>query len=655
MAVFGKKEKVSKKVTSIRPFIVRTEKVSRELKLAAKNLNIDVNLLDFELISTQTFIRVIERGKEKSQPTEEAAEEIEWEEVEYEDMKSLTEKETMLNPTFFIKQIYEVEIKTKEKNLHLSEFNLNIGANGLITKVVATVKAGSRLVYYKDLKMDIKSLVLNKKLRAGLFVGLWDSMLDDGIDSLVAQARVADDFTLEDNYTFVVARTNDPKQTINDAMLLHYNKKVQNEDEFGRIDYSQRGFVKSVEENELVMEYIKPQIGTPGRNCKGAYIAPRDPVVKHEPTFTITSNIEARESDEKIEYIAKRSGYIVEEDGVYDISDNVEVDEISFKSTGAVDAGIDNEVTINISQQDIYKDAIGAGMEVEAKEINIDGNVASGASVRSHTIEVKGQTHQTSLIETEQATINTHKGTLYAKEAHIERLENGSVEADVVTIGQAIGGNIKAKEVYIDTIGSHVSIEATKRIEIKIFQGRENKFLIDPTGSEDNAKALEKQKEEIKQSKKQLLGIKKELDKKLKTLQANEPAMIEIKKRLTSYKRSGITMPVAFISKLKQFAELKEMIKELKVEYEEKHKRDNLLNMQHDTFQDSIFRAKVMNRDKWRGHNEVKFHMLNPEIDVEVIPKEGSRNNIFMVKKIEMGDEEEPRFEIYESEITEES
>jgi len=650
MAVFGKKEKVSKKNTSIRPFIVRTEKVSRELKQTAKNFNIDFSLLDFEFISVQTYVRVVEKGKEKPANGDT---EIEWEEVEVEDMATLAEKETMLNPTFYIKQVYEIEIKTKEDNPLLKEFDVSIGANGPITKVVATIKGGSRVVFYKDFKTDLRNLIIKKKMRAGLLIGLWDTMMDDAVDSIVAQVRVSEDYTFDDNRTFVVARTNDPKPTINDAMLLHFNEKIQNEDEFGRIDYSKRGFVKSVEEGELLMEYIKPRIGTPGRNCKGEFIAPKEPIVQNEPTFSITSNIEQREDDEKIAYIAKRSGYIVDEEGTYDISENMDIDEISFKATGAVDAGVDNDVTINIAQKDIYKDAIGVGMEVEAKELNVEGNIGSGAKVYCQTIEVKGQTHKNSLIEAETATIHAHKGTLYAKEVNIDRLESGYVEADVVIISQAIGGSVKAKEVYIETIGSYVTVEATKLIDIKVFQGRENKFTIDPTGSDENAANLAKQKDEIARSKKQLFGIQIELEKKQKMLAANEPAMAEIKKRLASYKKSGIAMPIAFVTKLKQYAELKQGVKELKSEYEEKHKRDNLLNMQHDTFQDAIFSAKVMNRDKWRGRNIVRFHMLNPEIDVKMVPKEGSRNNMFKVKKIERGPEEEPTFKIYEEDIVE--
>ena len=49
-------------------------------------------------------------------------------------------------------------------------------------------------------------------------------------------------------------------------------------------------------------------------------------------------------------------GYVSEENGVYDIKEKLEVDAVNLKTTGSIDAGLDNDITINVTESDVMKE-----------------------------------------------------------------------------------------------------------------------------------------------------------------------------------------------------------------------------------------------------------------------------------------------------------
>lgn len=45
--------------------------------------------------------------------------------------------------------------------------------------------------------------------------------------------------------------------------------------------------------------------------------------------------------------------------------------------------------------------------------------------------------------------------------------------------------------------------------------------------------------------------------------------------------------------------------------------------------QDDILDARIVNRDKWVGYNEIKFKLIDPPIELIHKPAEGSKEMIF--------------------------
>ncbi len=628
MALFGSKEKTSLAKKTVRPTVVRTQNVAKELQSIAKSYQSKLDFLDFNILEVNTYSRMGD-----------AAKETEWEEVEQENLYELDDKTALLNPLFQIKQTYEIEIFSPSKDMRTpcKDLKTAVGANASKCKVYLSIAAGSKLEYVKTLEDDLKTLIKKKKVRAGILIGIFDEMINDAVSKISAQARVEDGIEYEKAKTILIAEGIEPTATTNDEIILHYENSTD-VDENAKVDYSSRGFIQSVKEGELLIEYVKAKQGLPGRNCRGEFMQPKEPVVTNEITFEVDSNIRVSEDEDSIKYYAKENGYIVFEDNLYTIKTDIDVGEISFKTTGSINSGVDSDVNISVKETDAVKDAIGTGMSVEVSEIDIDGNVGSNAKVTALKATIGGQTHGSAIIKADDLDINVHKGKAYGKSIKITRLEHGEVEGDSINISQALGGTIKGKDVTIGICSSHVKVTASMKIEIGKLQGSENIFIIDPLVQKSEQEKLNENTGDIKELTESVDDLFREVSKYTQMIKEGTSAFQEIKKRLMHYKKNGVKMPASFVKKYKQFTGMQDKLKELQESYRIKKDQLDLHLNKTSSFQDNILEARVINRDRWKGYNEIKFKLVDPPIELVYKPEEGSKDMIFGLVEVEEGE-----------------
>ncbi|MFH0710252.1 MAG: flagellar assembly protein A [Pseudomonadota bacterium] len=613
MALFAKKTELSNVSSQIPSIVVRTSNVAKELMSVAANHKVSIKSLDFRLLDTQTFIRLLTDGDD-------------WIEVDAQEIEDISE-EMYLNPKFELKQIYEVEIFSITQAGPLDSLDLSIAGNGTLCKIYLTIKAGSSATYDETFESAFFEHIKKKKLRANLFIGMFDSMMLSNLFEIIAKIRINGTYKFEIQERYIVAEGFEPILTIDDKLILHYDKKHQDMDEEGRVNYAKRGYIVSVVKDDLLIEYIKPIKGTVGRNVRGEVIIPKEPVIRNEPTFTTTEKIRREESEKTVGFYACVGGYVTFEGGIYDIKSEMDVSEISFRSTGSIDTELDADVSINVKEKDSLKDAIGTGMAVTVNVINIEGNVGAEAKITAHKATIEGQVHSSATVIADELSINIHKGKAYGKEIHITRLEHGEVEGDRVFITQAVGGKVRAKEIFIELLGSHTKLTASRSIEIKKLQGGENVLTIDPLLNESRD-ILDAEKIKIKEAKKVLDSVEKELLEYEQTMKENKSAYEDIKQKLLHYKRNNIVPPSVYAQKYQQFLQFRRKLEALHDEFAEKESYLALISNHYKSLQNEIFEARIINHDRWRNYNEVVFKLIEPLIDVTYFPADNSDENI---------------------------
>ncbi|MCD4667279.1 MAG: FapA family protein, partial [Sulfurimonas sp.] len=570
----------------------------------AKSYDVNVNTIDFNILEVQTYTRMNDGSKE-----------TEWEEIANDEIYELDDATALLNPHFQIKQMYEVEFFTKKSDDPYSNFNLAVGANATKCKVYISIKSGSKVSYSSTFDRELLVLINKAKVRAGILIDIFDEMINEAVSKISAHVRVEEKVKYTKNETILIAESYEPTLTINDEIVLHYDKK-ENIDEHHKMDYASRGFIKSVEKDEVIIEYIKAKIGKSGRNCRGEFMAAKEPEETNKPTFTIDETIREEDTPKSIKYIANENGYISLEGNLYSVKTDVDLDSITFKTTGNIISGLDSDVSISVTEKDAVKDAIGNGMQVEVTEIDIDGNVGSNAKLLAQRANIGGQTHKTAEVKADKIDINVHKGKAYGKNIHITRLEHGVVDGDEVEITQALGGSIRAKEINIEICASHVKATASKFIEIKKLQGSENVFTIDPLLKKDTQHDLDDNKDDIKNLEKEIKDLKKEEVKYTQLIKNNTASFQDVKKRLIHYKKSGVKLPESFVKKYKQFQKMQETLKNLKESQVLKRNQLEITRSKTSVFQDNIFEARIINRDRWVGYNELIFKLVKPKMDI---------------------------------------
>jgi len=619
-----------KKVKKIAPTIITTDNVIDELLSVAKTNKIKPIFLDFKIIEVQTYTRMLNEEQVASRQ-ERSAEEI----SNSENIKFLLDKH------FEITQKYKVEIFLRKTDNKLKNFKVAILTNKSKCKIYLKIDAGSNVEYYEEFKTDLEELINKSKIKAKILVNLFDKTQKIFLDKLAVYIKAKKEIKYEKAQTILVAEGYDTEPAFNDK-LIHHHKNKHEIDENEKVDHASRDFMKSVEKDELIIEYIKPKDGKPGRNCHGDYIEVAEPVVNNEPKFTVDDeSIETIEDENSILYKAINEGYVAFKSNTYSIDGEMDTGGLNFKTAGNISAGLDSHVTLNVKEKNKMNDAIGQGMVVEVTELNIDGHVGDKASITAKKASIGGQTHKTSILNVDNLSVETHKGTANGININITKLEHGIVNGEKVEIVEAIGGEIKAEDIKIDNCKSHVKASASKKIEILELNGSENIFKIDPLLLDTLNQDVEENKEKISELAAGMVKLNDEIQRYTVLVKDNAPMFDEISKKLASYKKQGIKFPNSLISQHQQLTKAQEYLKSIKDSHKTKDDECKLLTNKTASFQEDLFNARIINRDKWTDHNELIFKLIDPAIELSFKPKEGSTDMIFAVVKTE-----EDKFEI---------
>jgi len=587
MALFFKKKKKENK-KEFKSKIILTENVNEELIKVAKEYDIPLSSLDFNLLSYKTYIKFAHEDFVKA---------------DKETLEKFKLIDNLINKEVEIKQVYEIEIKKYEAE---NDFELmgEMKINNLYTYAEFIVSKKS-IIRVNNIFEKVSKELNKKKIRNSLLIGIFDLMEED-VKKL--QSVILIDEKLNNDFTIKLCEGINPINSIKGQTILHFKTKEKN-------------LISPVKKNDVLIEIIFPKQGRNGRNCKGKIIK-----VKEYKDFTPPEilfdekTIDKKVDDGKILYIAKKSGYITKEDDKYIIKDEMEVKQINLK-TGNVKNGDKSDVKINVKESDVLKEAIMDNMVVESAELYVKGNVGNKAKIKAKKLKINGQTHKNSKIIVENGEINVHKGEVKAKKIKINRLEGGKVRADEVEIDIGLGGIVYAKKIKINKMLSHNTLFASEKIIICEDIGEENILAISPKRilKEIDIDKLKSYLKEIEQ----YMNIKNKEYKKLKEIFLSiKDVMNEYKKEYLNNKKQRKRTSSLIIKKLKEFKELTDKMEKLKREINTLKKEKENIYDNIDYLQSGVFNAKILCNSVWKPFNRIMFELIEPPIKIVYDTKE---------------------------------
>jgi hypothetical protein len=583
---------------------VETEDVVKSIAEYAKKHDVDAKKIDFAIVSVST---VAFNGMDKSIV-----------------IFDTTRGEPIPHELFMDEHIriyQKLLILIKELELQPVKLDISLSADKLFTKILATIKKESKIIYYPNLDRYIYEEINKRLAKHKVLINIFENDLKRQIDDFIK--KVKDGGKIDEDYKLTVAESLDFIPSEDDKIIFYFEEKRKINEE--KPDFYNRGFIVDVSEGEILAEYKKPKTGRSGRDTRGYFIKVHEPKNSNEPKFSVTENVKVETTPSITRYIAAKQGYVAFDGSVLDVQEELKVQEISFRNTGSIVVDQDKDITLDIEESNPIVDAIGSNMTAKASEVIVRGSMGDNSAVYADRAQVKGLTHSTSKVFAKDAEIATHRGYLEAKEAKIERLEGGTVIADIVHIGHANSGKVVAKKVYITNLGSNCHITASTLIDITTVLGSDNNLVFEagamPSEKELFKKAIEKEKQLSK-----LFNEKHdEFRKLIRVVEENKESAMKVKQMIDQDIKKGFPPREAFVLKYKQFTQMLVNARAIKEEFDEI--KTSLDDVSHEvaTFEDKLLEARLVNHGVWRNFQTVLFLAHGGRKPCKFIPVEGSK------------------------------
>ena len=569
---------------SITPVTITTDNVTAELLNSANIWGVTADTLDFDLIRYDTYWKL---------DTDE--EDDEWRLLKGNDLLEKVTESEVRSPLFEIRQEYTIRLRQAEPHLYM-DLRLAIATDKTKSKAVAIIDPSSKIPLKKGVQEWIKEAILRKQLRHNLLIGLYDTNLDKEINRFLA--KLQKEGALQEPYRLPIGEFFPPVEPINDAVLLHY-KRLNKE----------RNLIEGVQPGDLIVEYVFPKEGRDGRRCNGHHVPVSEAVTKYAGYVTIDEEtMYAEEDTDSIRFFAKVSGYVERQKGTFAIRQELQIEAADFRKTGSIETGIDRDVHVKIKRQEHTKDAVGTGVNIDVQKLDIKGTVGDNTKIQACEVTIGAQTHRRSNINvTEIANIHLHRGNLKAKEANIDVLEAGKVEAETVRVKKMIGGEIIAHEVYVDLLYSNAKITALSSIELQAIEGEQNKLIIDPHAVESYHEKIEALKMEIRDKTSRLQQQTKDLTNRQISFKEKAKRVKLFQQRILEAQKNGTEPLKADIVRIQQYKTEANELREDEEKLREEDLHLNSLQAELSRLYEADIHAVITHHGTYDGNTRVIF------------------------------------------------
>ncbi|MDD5212649.1 MAG: hypothetical protein PHV62_09570 [Sulfuricurvum sp.] len=576
------------------PVTKASTSIKDDLRFAASDRKLPVEQIDFDLLSYETYYK---KGEDE-----------EWHHMGGDNILTQITQEELYSSDFLLSQEYQITIRSFVPHPYLDlHFSVAMSrSKGLVT---AIIDPSSIIPLKKGVKEWIKEAINKKMLRLGFMIGMADEELDVRINRLLITIQKSG--SLKVPYDLIIAKFFPAIEPVDDAIILHYKKGDKN-----------KSLIEGIEAGALILEYIFPKQGRNGRGLDGAPIIVSEPTVKYAGAIKVDdTTIRSEHDDKSTRYYAIVSGFIKREQGVFSVANELQLESVSMKKTGSIEAGIDKDIFLAVNQKIFNEDAVGMGVHIDVQKVDIDGIVGENTKIRAEELSIAAQTHRKSDIDvSEAATIQLHRGNLKAKEANIDILEGGRVEADIVHINKMLGGEVIARKVYVDVLYSHARITALESIEINSIEGEGGTLSIDPFSvGAYHEKILEAQNS-IKELEVELIERSHELRDRQNVFKNKNARIKQFQKRVIDAKQGGLEPMKADVVRLKQYQKEAYELNETASKIREKEGYLEALCNKLDKLYAADLHGEVICHGSYNGLNRVVFMDPKTRQEYAVLP-----------------------------------
>jgi len=590
-------------VGSFTKVLVDTKDINQTLNFFAKEKNIPLEAIDFEIKQVYTIVESIQTGDSITYKTLDG---------------DRVPQSVYTSGEVLIRQYFQIIIKPYEQDPR-ARLIIALSADKNYMKISAILKKGTAFKKYDGLAKAIYNEINKKLAKSKLIIHLFEEDLQEQIATLLSKAPEV--VVLKNDVRLFAAFCKNYVPTLDDSIRFLFLEKHASAEAGSPQDMYNRGFIMDAAAGDILIEYTKPKPGVSSISCQGQFIEALAPSNIHEPNFAITESIVRQEDDAKIYFVAAKPGNIYFDGQKLDITGNLQVQEINFRKTGSIVISEDKDVALNVTEANPVVDAIGPNMTVQSNEVNVKGSIGNDAKIIANICTIEGTTHSTSHITAKTAKIHSLRGILDAENAEIERLEGGSVHAQTVDIGTISNGIVVAKRIKIKNLGSQNVLTASELIEIDEITGTDNKLIFAIAATNSDKEEADRVSAKIQEVSAVYEEIFEQFRRATKKIEENKETALKIKTLIDQDKKSGRAPLESFTTKYNMFIEYVNNAKEIKSKLVEVKDELTALQASLNHIYEKILNARVVNYSAWKNFQTIIFRMgtmeykYNPEKD----------------------------------------
>ncbi|MDO7253397.1 FapA family protein [Helicobacter cappadocius] len=585
--------------------IKNCENINDQLQQFSTSSKIAIEKIWFDVLNINTFIKI----NEKDEPHMITGNEL-----------AQFEKDNFyIKEDFFVHQTYDIRIRPKTK-----DYGINIEITPNADKVYALFDESFVMIdderFFEEIFGVIDSLMAQNKIifrqqfqqRENLKTKLKESKVECLFEKILLK-------TAPDLIPYKPAE-------------FHFTIKEEWEKEKSKIAPENAFFGVGVD--GVIAEYIKPIEGKNGRNLKGVFVKMDTKKIDQIPPITFSKTyVRKEETADKWLFKSLISGYVKILNNFITFNTKYEFDSMKLINAPIFLGGLDSGITLTITSDDDLNDAVGANMIIEATTIDVVGSIGENVELRAQTISIKGQTHQSSIVNATEAKIITHKGKFYGENITVKNLDCGFIQANDCSIETSSGGTIYSKKISIKKLKSNNKINFSSECNLKEIQGGNNEFVISSSSHIPTQETIEFINKKISLLKTKMRSMAKEYQFLISKAKKNKPIIDKIKAADKSVQK--VMLNDEDIKKAYQ--EFSIHVKQLKVLKKE------LLNLQEKIKQlvynlmqieDETLRAKINTNSEWKQENEIIYQRRYPKATDQLLTlKDGENVDIYIDSK----------------------
>lgn len=584
---------------------IRVEKcfdVTHELEKASIQMRVDARSLTFNVIKVHTFISEEEDGIR-----------TELSEAKTRDFFS---SKTYEDHQYFISQAYDLVIK-KRKERYIERFKIELEEQD--SELVLWCPPESITWILENLG-EVQRAIYRRKA----FLGVIFKEFSMSFDAEELRKKITSAENWVGGVKRVVLEKSDYYQPLRDG---HFFFRLQKEWEYrSKIKYDNSSY--AVKDGMEVGRLYKAKKGYDGRNLKGEYIIneKRDPV-ELEIGF-LEGEFMLEPFDDFTLFRGSKQGFVGFNSSGLVLIKETSFEELSHRNIGNLLGGLECGMELNIKASNPEKDAVCAGIILEAKKLTIMGSIDQGCKIKTEKCTISGATHQNVEISGKEVDVDLLKGKVYADKVKVKMCEGGYIDCESGEILDAVGAEIKGKTISVRTMHANNKIFISSRLEIKEMKGGGNYFCIDSSAFLDYREEIEK----IKKKREKYLDSIVKLSKiyKIELVQAKKmkPAVEQFRAIYQQNTQKGIPTQSYILITLGEYVELMGRLKVIKAKMDQCQKRaDDFLNEIKPLMEISV-EGRIECASAWVDQNQVEFINVTRDERETLIIEDGERVNV---------------------------